>query len=154
MFRRNQRGGVRTPVYMDPELIGALEQLAPDDSMPPYYFVRAVLFGTGALKALRSSTEVYGLVLAGYQGLHFGDDGSYTGMVASELALSSDGVRRLEGIVNEAVRSRNPAYCADFVRGIAVDEAAVKLDVEIKRDMGVDYPAEVFWSNGSLVSYA
>ncbi len=148
---RRQRTVVETPQYMDTELIDTLEEVLPE-SVLESFFVSAVLFGTGEMRRLRRNTDVYGLVLAGYHGLQFGDDGTFTAMVASELPLDQDGLKRVEAIIDEAVRRSDPAYCAEFVGTIALDEAVVKLDVEIKRDLDAEFPDQVSWSNGSFTT--
>lgn len=148
MHRRQRKVEVLAR-YIDSELIGELEESVPEYKLDGF-FVRAVLFGTGEMRRLRRNTDVYGLVLAGYHGLQFGDDGTYTGMVASELPLDQDGLRRVELIIDEAVQRIDPAYCAEFVGTIALDEAAVKLDMETKRDLGAKFPNQVSWSSGSL----
>ncbi len=147
MLKRRRVAEIPTS-YMDSQLIGYLEDVpSPADDG---FLVKAVLFGSGEMRRLQRSTDVYGLVLANYQGLRFGDDGTYTGLVASELPLSVSGLDRVESIVNEAVSRINPAYCAQFVGYIALDDAAVHLDVETKRSLGAKYPNHARWSNGSL----
>ncbi len=145
---RRQQASESLSNFMDTKLIGTLDE-APatfDDG----FLVKAVLFGSGEMRRLQRSTHVYGLVLANYQGLRFGDDGTFTALVASELPLSAPGLDRVESIVNEAVRRVNPTYCAEFVGYIALDDAAVHLDVEMKQSLGVNYPRETSWSNGRL----
>lgn len=136
------------PEVMDPELIRPFED-APE-IIDDGFMIKAVLFGTGEMRRLQKASEVWGLVLAGYEGLRFGDDGTYTALVASELSLSRDGWQRVESIVDEAVRSVDPNFCAEFVGHIATDEAALHLDIYTKREMGVPFPVDSHWSNGSL----
>lgn len=134
--------------FMDAGLISSLEEVSA--TVEDGFLVKAVLFGSGELRRLERSTDVYGLVLASYQGLRFGDDGTYTGLLASELALDEAGLRCVESEIDEAVRRVNPVYCAEFVGYIALDDAAIHLDIATKRNLGVKFPNQVSWSNGSL----
>ena len=150
MLRRQKQPEQPTPQHMDTGMIGPLEEVAMLGSGGGDFFIRAVLFGTGELRKLNTDTEVYGLVVAGYQGLSFGDDGTYTARVASELPLDPEGLLLVERQVDEAVRELNPAYCAEFVGTIAVDEAAAMLGYDMKKQLGVPLPSEISWQGGQL----
>lgn len=136
---------------MDTELIKPFDILParrhPEDSR----LISAVLFATGELVEV-GPTDVLGLVLTGYEGLNFGDDGTMTARVASELPLQKwDGVNTLTPLINDAVRAVNPAYCAEYVGGFSFDEASVLLRAGIKQANGIHVPdGELFWPGGSL----
>jgi len=149
-MRRRTREVIQTKPTMDTARIGAMDTT--DSSNPRFGpFVQAVLFASGELKPLERSSDVFGLVLAGYEGHQFGDDGTYTAFIASELPLERwNGVNKLEEEVNKAVREISPAYCAEHVGFIALDQAAVQFDVALKRELGVDFPSLVTWQGGSF----
>ena len=155
MFKRRQQQPAETPKFMDHELIGSLEGDVESTQFGGDFFVRAVLFGSGELRRLRSDTDIYGLVLAGYDGLHFGDDGTFTARLASEEPLDFDGIRRVEGELNKAIHETTTAYYAEFVGRIGTDEARVMLDVDVKRELGVEFPSNVSWSDqmGAVLSH-
>ena len=115
-------------------------------------FLSAVLFGAGELVRVENDFRVYGLILAGYEGHHFGDDGTFTATVASELPLERwDGVHALEEHINKGVQELNPPYVAEHVGFIPVDEAAVLMQAYTKSEFGLKVPSEELrWSTGSL----
>lgn len=149
-FRRKQ--AAPQELVMDTGLIGPFEQLPPRRAPDASPLVNAVLFASGKLVEADSDIRVLGLIASGYEGLQFGDDGTYTARVASELPLERwDGVRRLEEFVNDAVRSVNPAYVAEHVGFCDVDEASVHIRALTKQMHGLYVPAnELSWQNGQL----
>ena len=138
-------------LLMDTSLIGTLENpYKTSDRYGP--FVKAVLLASGVLRRVQRTSDIYALVLTGYEGLEFGDDGTYTALVASELPLSiPDGIRRLEEEIDAAVKETNPRYCAEHIGYIALDQAAVLLGLEIKRENGIELPSSASWSRGTIV---
>jgi hypothetical protein len=147
-MRRRPRDVMPVRPPMDTDLIGMLDHTTIEGS-----FVNAVLFAGGELKSLKRSADVFGLVLAGYEGLQFGDDGTYTALVASELPLQRwVGVHKLEESIDRAAQMVNPGYRAQHVGFIALDQAAVELDVALKRELGVPFPAVVNWRGGSFAT--
>lgn len=115
-------------------------------------FLSAVLFASGKLVQVEDDLKVYGLVMAGYEGLSFGDDGTYTAKVASELPLERwEGVRKLERFINQGVVEIAPAYVAEHVGFITGDEASVYYRALTKQQFGEPVPnTELSWMNGSL----
>ncbi len=113
--------------------------------------ISAALFANGDFLYLRDRSDVFALVLAGYQGLYFGDDGTFTGYVASELPLDDhEALDRVTDCVDRAVRELNPAYCAEFIGSIGVDEAGVLLEHATKQRLDVPQSDTVSWATGSL----
>lgn len=121
---------------------------APEDGL----MLSAILFASGELVEADNESQVLGLVLAGYEGLRFGDDGTYTAQVASELPLERyEGVRVLEAFVNEGVQAINPAYVAEHVGWLEPDEASVYMRAWAKHSNGIYVPDnELHWGNGQL----
>jgi hypothetical protein len=131
---------------MDTELIGSLES-GPYDRPSFGSFVKAVLFASGEFRRLENDADVYGLVLRGYEGLTFGDDGTFTAMVASELPVEKwDGVNRIAGEINEALITVNPAYCAKYVGPLS----GAYLEIDVKRRFGLPLPQTVSFENVSI----
>lgn len=118
--------------------------------LPQTGMVSAVLFGTGELKQLEHGSDVYGLILAGYQGLAFGDDGTFTGRVAAEFTLGTESILELEARMDRAVRELRPGYCAQYIGGISVAKAEACLALDVKARLGVAIPPEVRWDTGVL----
>jgi len=137
---------------MDTGLISPFEKpprrRAPDEGP----FVSAVLFASGRLVEADSSLRVFSLVASGYEGVLFGDDGTFTARVASELPLERwDGVRRLEEFVDDAVRAVNPAYAAEHVGFCGPEEAAVYITAMTKYKYSEVISAdELAWEHGTL----
>lgn len=146
MLRRN-KPSVGSLEFMDSSLIGQLE-VTEEDKQLSDFTVRAVLFGAGQMRRLGSDAEVYGLILAGYHGFRFGDDGTTTGMLASELLLNADGIEAAERSVNEALIAADVAYYAEYVERITAEEAAALLDVRVKIQHGIEVPHDTYWDGG------
>lgn len=144
MLRRT-RAVTEEMTIMKTSLIKPFEVLptrrAPEESC----LVGAALFASGRLVEV-DEQGVYGLILAGFDGIEFGDDGTFTAKVATELPLERwDGVRRLETFVNDAVQAVNPAYVAEYMSLIEKEEAAVCLRAYYKRLSGEAFtPAEIY----------
>lgn len=149
MFGRRKQPEAPAVNYMDPEIIKPFERADRDlYSYAESFGVKAVLFATGELKRLDSRAEVFGLVLAGYNGLEFGDDGTYTGWLATEQPLDWSGIHAVETIMTEEVQKRDPAYVAEAVGIITVSQAAAMLDHVTKQAHGLEVPDRVTWEEG------
>lgn len=114
--------------YMDPSAIRTFED-APDVTEGSL-LVRAVLLGSGEIRRVRTSGEVYERVLDRFWGLDFGDEGTYTGLLASELALDEEGLQRVTEVMDGAVKENYPHFSARFVSYIRLEDAVKRLDAE------------------------
>lgn len=137
---------------MDTSLLKPFASLELPEGQEGSNLLSAVLFASGKLVRVKSDLTVFGLVMAGYEGLSFGDDGRYTARVASQLPLERwDGVDRLSSVVDLAVREVDPPYSAAFTGFIERDEASVYFKALTKQAHGMAVPAsELKWNNGSL----
>jgi len=151
MFRRSRELAQERPIpTLDTNLIRPIEPPVGTDDWKRF-LVKAVLLEDGTLRNVHRTIDVYGLVLNGYEGLKFGDDGAYTAVVASQLPVERwAGVTRLNEVISTAVQAINPGYFAEFVGYISPSEASILAGVEAKRENGIPLPDHVSWEGGSF----
>jgi hypothetical protein len=131
--------GAAEPVvrFMDSERIQPLEESAEESPIGEGLAISAILSEDGRLRRVARSIDVMALVLNGFDGLSFGDDGTYTAYVASQLRLDEDGVHKISEIMDQAVTEKNPSYCAEFVGRITTEQAVQLAGFDTQRELGI-----------------